>query len=113
MSSKLRANEQADTTVVDHKEHGKMLGVRGTLLLITLILITRWNPALYAEQGYFVVAVNPTGSTGYGQEFTDAIQNEWGGREYFSHPFRLHTHPQDPSRTFWRDIMPSLLLSQK
>jgi len=35
---------------------------------------TRWNPALFAEHGYIVVAVNPTGSTGYGQEFVDAIQ---------------------------------------
>jgi dipeptidyl aminopeptidase/acylaminoacyl peptidase len=26
--------------------------------------------------------INPTGSTGYGQEFTDRIQNEWGGRPY-------------------------------
>jgi dipeptidyl aminopeptidase/acylaminoacyl peptidase len=25
---------------------------------------------------------NPTGSTGYGQEFTDRIQCEWGGRPY-------------------------------
>ncbi|SPO04221.1 related to secreted dipeptidyl-peptidase V precursor [Cephalotrichum gorgonifer] len=43
---------------------------------------TRWNPAVYAEQGYVVVLPNPTGSTGYGQEFTDRIQNEWGGRPY-------------------------------
>ena len=43
---------------------------------------TRWNPAVFAEQGYVVVAPNPTGSTGYGQDFTDAIQNSWGGRPY-------------------------------
>ena len=43
---------------------------------------TRWNPALFAEAGYIVVAVNPTGSTGYGQAFTDAIQNQWGGLPY-------------------------------
>ena len=43
---------------------------------------TRWNPATFAEQGYVVVAPNPTGSTGYGQEFTDAIQNSWGGLPY-------------------------------
>lgn len=41
----------------------------------------RWNPAVFAQQGYFVIAINPTGSTGYGQEFTDRIKNEWGGRE--------------------------------
>ncbi|KAJ9648346.1 hypothetical protein H2201_000533 [Coniosporium apollinis] len=43
---------------------------------------TRWNPAVFAEQGYVVVAPNPTGSTGYGQAFTDAIQNQWGGLPY-------------------------------
>ncbi|KAK6359957.1 putative dipeptidyl-peptidase 5, variant 2 [Orbilia brochopaga] len=42
----------------------------------------RWNPAVMAEQGYVVVALNPTGSTGYGKKFTDRIQNEWGGRPY-------------------------------
>lgn len=39
----------------------------------------RWNPAVMAEQGYVVVALNPTGSTGYGKEFCDRIQNEWVG----------------------------------
>ncbi|KAJ9629262.1 hypothetical protein H2204_008902 [Knufia peltigerae] len=43
---------------------------------------TRWNPAVFAEQGYIVVCPNPTGSTGYGQAFTDAIRNEWGGLPY-------------------------------
>ncbi|KAH7123767.1 dipeptidyl-peptidase-like protein V precursor [Dendryphion nanum] len=43
---------------------------------------TRWNPAVYAEQGYIVIAPNPTGSTGYGQDFTDAIQGQWGGLPY-------------------------------
>ncbi|KAL9104468.1 MAG: hypothetical protein Q9163_000561 [Psora crenata] len=43
---------------------------------------TRWNPAVFAEQGYVVVAPNPTGSTGYGQAFTDDIAGEWGGRPY-------------------------------
>lgn len=43
---------------------------------------TRWNAAVFAEQGYIVVMPNPTGSTGYGQEFTDRIQGEWGGRPY-------------------------------
>lgn len=43
---------------------------------------TRWNPAVFAEQGYIVVCPNPTGSTGYGQDFTDAIRNQWGGRPY-------------------------------
>jgi dipeptidyl aminopeptidase/acylaminoacyl peptidase len=43
---------------------------------------TRWNPAVFAEQGYVVVTPNPTGSTGYGQAFTDAIQGNWGGAPY-------------------------------
>ncbi|KAJ6172279.1 hypothetical protein N7470_001346 [Penicillium chermesinum] len=43
---------------------------------------TRWNPAVFAEQGYVVITPNPTGSTGYGQEFTDAIQTQWGGKPY-------------------------------
>ncbi|RYP23102.1 hypothetical protein DL765_001357 [Monosporascus sp. GIB2] len=43
---------------------------------------TRWNPAVFAEQGYVVVMPNPTGSTGYGQAFIDAITEQWGGRPY-------------------------------
>lgn len=43
---------------------------------------TRWNPAVFAEQGYIVICPNPTGSTGYGQAFTDAIKNQWGGLPY-------------------------------
>ena len=43
---------------------------------------TRWNPAIFAEQGYVVITPNPTGSTGYGQAFCDAIQNSWGGLPY-------------------------------
>ncbi|KAJ6786005.1 hypothetical protein PWT90_02985 [Aphanocladium album] len=43
---------------------------------------TRWNPAIFAEQGYIVVCPNPTGSTGYGQAHTDAIACNWGGAPY-------------------------------
>lgn len=39
---------------------------------------TRWSPKLFAEQGYVAVTINPTGSTGYGKVFEDAIQNNWG-----------------------------------
>lgn len=39
----------------------------------------RWNPRLFASQGYAVVSVDFHGSTGYGQAFTDAIRNNWGG----------------------------------
>lgn len=40
---------------------------------------TRWNPNVFAQQGYAVVAINPTGSTGYGQECVEAIYENWGG----------------------------------
>ncbi|KAL7628974.1 hypothetical protein AAE478_000492 [Parahypoxylon ruwenzoriense] len=43
---------------------------------------TRWNPALFAEQGYIVVTPNITGSTGYGTEFAGAVRDNWGGRPY-------------------------------
>lgn len=43
---------------------------------------TRWNPAVFAEQGYIVISPNPTGSTGYGQRFVDAIIDNWGGSPY-------------------------------
>lgn len=43
---------------------------------------TRWNPKVWADQGYVVVAINPTGSTSYGQALTDAIQNNWGSYPY-------------------------------
>src|SRR3546814_18311630 len=35
---------------------------------------TRWNPRLFAQQGYGVVPVEFHGSTGYGQAFTDSIK---------------------------------------
>lgn len=43
---------------------------------------TRWNPAVFAEQGYVVVAPNPTGSTGYGMDLQNGIKGSWGGRPY-------------------------------
>jgi dipeptidyl aminopeptidase/acylaminoacyl peptidase len=42
----------------------------------------RWNYQLFAAPGYAVVAVNPRGSTGYGQKFTDQISQDWTGRVY-------------------------------
>ena len=39
----------------------------------------RWNPAVFAGAGYGLVAIDFHGSTGYGQAFTDAISNNWGG----------------------------------
>jgi dipeptidyl aminopeptidase/acylaminoacyl peptidase len=40
----------------------------------------RWNPALWAAQGWFVVAPNPRGSTGFGQKYVDDISGDWGGK---------------------------------
>jgi dipeptidyl aminopeptidase/acylaminoacyl peptidase len=42
----------------------------------------RWNPQVFAAYGYVVYAPNPRGSTGFGQEFTDQISRDWGGRVY-------------------------------
>jgi len=40
----------------------------------------RWNPQVWAGAGYAVVMVDFHGSTGYGQAFTDSINNDWGGK---------------------------------
>ncbi len=42
----------------------------------------RWNPQVYAGAGYAVVTVDFHGSTGYGQAFTDAINDDWGGAPF-------------------------------
>ena len=43
----------------------------------------RWNAQLFAASGnYVVVMINPHGSTGYGQAFTDAVSGDWGGKPY-------------------------------
>ena len=42
----------------------------------------RWNPQVFASAGYVVVMPNPRGSTGYGQKFTDEINQDWGGKVY-------------------------------
>ncbi|MBX7073950.1 MAG: S9 family peptidase [Pirellulales bacterium] len=42
----------------------------------------RWNPQLWAAQGYMIALPNPRGSTGFGQEFVDQISGDWGGRCY-------------------------------
>ncbi|KIP05181.1 hypothetical protein PHLGIDRAFT_74637 [Phlebiopsis gigantea 11061_1 CR5-6] len=43
---------------------------------------TRWNPQIFAHQGYFTIAINPTGSTTFGQKLTDAIRKDWGGKPF-------------------------------
>jgi dipeptidyl aminopeptidase/acylaminoacyl peptidase len=42
----------------------------------------RWNPELFAANGYVVVMINPGGSTGYGQAFVDRVNGDWGGRPF-------------------------------
>lgn len=42
----------------------------------------RWNPQLWANQGYVVFMPNFRGSTGYGQKFTNEITGDWGGKAF-------------------------------
>jgi dipeptidyl aminopeptidase/acylaminoacyl peptidase len=43
----------------------------------------RWNPLLLVAQGYAVALANPRGSTGFGQQFVQAIWgNVWGDQCY-------------------------------
>jgi len=42
----------------------------------------RWNPELFAANGYVVVMINPRGSSGYGQAFTDGVIGDWGGKPF-------------------------------
>jgi dipeptidyl aminopeptidase/acylaminoacyl peptidase len=43
-----------------------------------------FNPTfqIFAARGYAVLYLNPRGSTGYGQKFSDGTLNEWGGGDY-------------------------------
>ena len=40
------------------------------------------NFQVYAARGYGVLYLNPRGSNGYGQKFSDETFNEWGGGDY-------------------------------
>ncbi|MBV6521894.1 MAG: Dipeptidyl-peptidase 5 [Gemmatimonadaceae bacterium] len=42
----------------------------------------RWSYELFAATGAAVVAINPRGSTGYGQRITDEVSRDWGGKVY-------------------------------
>jgi len=42
----------------------------------------RWNPQLWTSRGYAVAMINFHGSFGFGQQFTDSVNFNWG-----SHPF--------------------------
>lgn len=57
----------------------------------------------YAARGYAVLAVNPRGSSGYGQKFADGCINDWGGGDYRDLMAAvdevLRRHPEvDPNR---------------
>ncbi len=40
----------------------------------------RWNQQVMAAPGYVVLAINPRGSSGYGQKFTAEVSRDWGGK---------------------------------
>ena len=42
----------------------------------------RWNPELFAANGYVAIMINFHGSTGYGQAFTESIVGDWGGKPF-------------------------------
>ncbi|KAJ2082277.1 dipeptidylpeptidase [Coemansia sp. RSA 988] len=39
---------------------------------------SQWNPNMYASAGFVTAQINFHGSLGYGQNFTDSIQHNWG-----------------------------------
>jgi len=43
---------------------------------------SRWAPQMFAAPGYVVAMLNPRGSTGFGQRFTDDISRDWGGKVF-------------------------------
>lgn len=90
---------------------------------------------VFAQQGYFVVMINPTGSTTFGQgippsrlanasgsffaEFVDAIAEDWGGKPFVDmingwkyvldkYPEVCHLH-EDVSLDFFSYIFPRLI----
>ena len=56
-----------------------------------------YNPWAFAAAGYVVFFPNITGSTRYGQAFTDSIRGQWGGKPYLA----LETGSNTSKRT-WR-----------
>lgn len=50
---------------------------------------------MFADQGYVVVAPNPTGSTGFGDALTDAIQNNWGMVICLARNFENYANSED------------------
>jgi dipeptidyl aminopeptidase/acylaminoacyl peptidase len=78
-----------DVHVFVVKPHGFQEGRRYPLILnVHGGPQSQWTDAyrgdwqVYPGKGYVVAFCNPTGSTGYGQVFTDGISRDWGGRVY-------------------------------
>jgi dipeptidyl aminopeptidase/acylaminoacyl peptidase len=42
----------------------------------------RWNPQVFANNGYIAFLPNPRGSISYGQQFVNEISADWGGKVY-------------------------------
>lgn len=42
----------------------------------------RFDPQLYAAEGYVVIETNPRGSSGYGQDFSYALFADWGNLDF-------------------------------
>jgi dipeptidyl aminopeptidase/acylaminoacyl peptidase len=42
----------------------------------------RWNPELFAANGYVVIMINMRGSTGCGQTIVDGVNGDWGGKPF-------------------------------
>ena len=66
-----------------------------------------FNPQaqFYAGRGYAVLAINPRGSSGYGQKFSDGSVDNWGGGDYkdlmAGVDAVLKSHPNlDPQKLF-------------
>lgn len=64
-----------------------------------------FNPSVqfHAGQGYALLLINPRGSSGYGQKFSDGCLNNWGGGDYkdlmAGVDYALKRYPQiDPQR---------------
>ncbi len=57
---------------------------------------------LLAARGYAVLALNPRGSSGYGQAFSDGCVNDWGGGDYrdlmSGVDYALEHYPVHPDR---------------
>jgi dipeptidyl aminopeptidase/acylaminoacyl peptidase len=42
----------------------------------------RFEPQLFSANGYAVLMVNPRGSSGYGQEFSEVLFADWGNKDF-------------------------------